>query len=258
MSRDPRRTSGLHCDRKYTSRQAASRSPADAVPSRNSPHIREARPDGRARHSFLHRRLPGNQRIFPKTSSALGLAAARANANKVSSWTGPPTNTGLQCFNAPAMPSSAREIGTVVRLLIHQTQRAGATVLHEHNNRFGKQRMSASCGVTRILPTARSSGLSTAPEEREDSRRRQEQSPSDQTHKPIMKGFVDWYTRRIRTSDLLLRRQTLYPAELRVHVNRFYRTGETASWKSRHATILESGRLQTPGEVAEWSKAAVC
>jgi hypothetical protein len=28
----------------------------------------------------------------------------------------------------------------------------------------------------------------------------------------------------IRTSDLLLRRQTLYPAELRVHVTRFYRT----------------------------------
>ena len=34
----------------------------------------------------------------------------------------------------------------------------------------------------------------------------------------------------IRTSDLLLRRQTLYPAELRVHVNRFYRTAMLLFW----------------------------
>jgi hypothetical protein len=33
---------------------------------------------------------------------------------------------------------------------------------------------------------------------------------------------------RIRTCDLLLRRQTLYPAELRVHVTRFYRTRRAA------------------------------
>ena len=53
---------------------------------------------------------------------------------------------------------------------------------------------------------------------------------------------------RIRTSGLLLRRQTLYPAELRVHI-----TGLV----SLHANIRNAG-LALRGEVAEWSKAAVC
>ena len=72
---------------------------------------------------------------------------------------------------------------------------------------------------------------------------------------------------RIRTSDLLLRRQTLYPAELRVHVNQFYRICADCLVK-RHARRRVQGRAMLPfwsqidckraGEVAEWSKAAVC
>jgi hypothetical protein len=71
-----------------------------------------------------------------------------------------------------------------------------------------------------------------------------------------LSGTPEW----IRTTDLLLRRQTLYPAELRAHkltlVPLLYRT-PTRFIPVRYATML----LQTnfiPGEVPEWSKGAVC
>ena len=59
----------------------------------------------------------------------------------------------------------------------------------------------------------------------------------------------------IRTADLLLRRQTLYPAELRAHETPF----SVARGAKRDCVTMRykaSGNLK--GEVAEWSKAAVC
>ena len=65
----------------------------------------------------------------------------------------------------------------------------------------------------------------------------------------------------IRTGDLLLRRQTLYPAELRARSIRFYRIG-VAGLSGLHAKIFKvvslARQIALNGEVAEWSKAAVC
>ena len=61
-------------------------------------------------------------------------------------------------------------------------------------------------------------------------RRGSEESPEAMCRRGVMCARFLWLLpglagtpERIRTSDLLLRRQTLYPAELRVHVTRFYR-----------------------------------
>ena len=61
----------------------------------------------------------------------------------------------------------------------------------------------------------------------------------------------------IRTADLLLRRQTLYPAELRAHKDDF----SVARQSAATAGVLLCEYTTNPklnGEVAEWSKAAVC
>ena len=71
-------------------------------------------------------------------------------------------------------------------------------------------------------------------------------------------GTPEW----IRTTDLLLRRQTLYPAELRAHVAAFNcsLTLRTGSNLPPYGTVWYDAKDDQPtlGEVAEWSKAAVC
>src|ERR1039457_5203910 len=88
-------------------------------------------------------------------------------------------------------------------------------------------------------------------------------------------GTPEW----IRTTDLLLRRQTLYPAELRAHnastsiVVTFPSYGQSTASRLRIAKMIAPSPFQFPpvdvvgcllgpcashGEVAEWSKAAVC
>ena len=75
---------------------------------------------------------------------------------------------------------------------------------------------------------------------------------------------------RIRTYDLLLRRQTLYPAELRAHnrdtpiVDAFLQAvklhsdGVKLQIAGCDMVRCFSGPYSSHGEVAEWSKAAVC
>ena len=67
----------------------------------------------------------------------------------------------------------------------------------------------------------------------------------------------------IRTADLLLRRQTLYPAELRAHSEQQFNCRHNLRGGSNvHERVTmwyDSFRPISPrGEVAEWSKAAVC
>ena len=70
----------------------------------------------------------------------------------------------------------------------------------------------------------------------------------------------------IRTGDLLLRRQTLYPAELRARCFQFYQFCRKENLRVPvRAKIFKVVGLapiglcwSKSGEVAEWSKAAVC